>query len=144
MIFSSPYLRAIDTIKNFAEKNNFEIVCLDDFKERKIDNIWVEDYSSFAMKQWQDFNYKLSDGECLQEVQDRNIKALKDILAKNKNNKIAIGSHGTALSTIINYYDSSFGYEEFESIKKLMPWIVKFTFNDQLCINIEKINIFQY
>jgi len=27
---------------------------------------------------------------------------------------IVIGTHGTALSTIINYYDSTYGYDDFE------------------------------
>jgi len=30
---------------------------------------------------------------------------------------IVIGTHGTALSTIINYYDSTYGYDDFERMK---------------------------
>ncbi|MFA5524641.1 MAG: hypothetical protein WDA24_09830 [Tissierellales bacterium] len=40
------------------------------------------------------------------------------------NEKIVISTHGTALSTIINYYDKDFNYSEFERIKHLMPHIV--------------------
>jgi len=29
---------------------------------------------------------------------------------------IVVGSYGTALSTIINFYDKSFGYDDFENI----------------------------
>jgi len=35
------------------------------------------------------------------------------IISDNVNGNIVIGTHGTALSTIINYYDVSFKYEEF-------------------------------
>ena len=56
---------------------------------------------------------------------------------------ITIGSHGTALSTIINYYDKTFSYSDFEKIKNVMPWVVKFVFENNVCIKIEKCNLFE-
>ncbi|SFC29549.1 hypothetical protein [Butyrivibrio sp. YAB3001] len=46
---------------------------------------------------------------------------------------------GTSLSTIINFYDNSFGYDDFERIRFLMPWIVEFSF-DELgnCVDIKR------
>lgn len=140
---SSPYKRAYDTILDFAVKNNLEILCVDDFRERRIDSAWIEDYESFSRNQWTDFSYRNSDGECLKEVQDRNISALHKVLLDYRGKNIVIGSHGTALSTIINYYDKSFGFSEFQNILKVMPWIVKFEFNDFNCVSIEKVNLFE-
>lgn len=73
IMFSSPYKRSKDTIQEFADMKNLEIFLIEDFRERKIDSVWIEDYNSFSKKQWEDFSYKLSDGECLEEVQSRNI-----------------------------------------------------------------------
>lgn len=93
--------------------------------------------------QWNDFTYKLSDGECLQEVQTRNMSALQQILNKYAGKNIVVGSHGTALSTIINYYDNSFGYNDFERIKNVMPWIVEFVFDeDTKCIMIKEHDLY--
>jgi 2,3-bisphosphoglycerate-dependent phosphoglycerate mutase len=141
IVLSSPFHRAIETVKGVSNKFNRNIIIIDDFRERKIDSGWIEDFNSFTMKQWDDFDFKLSDGECLREVQQRNINALSNVLAEYKNKNIVIGSHGTALSTIINYYDDSYGYKDFNEIKMLMPWIVKFTFETDQCIGIEKINV---
>ena len=58
------------------------------------------------------------------------------------NKNIVIGSHGTALSMIINYYDKSFNYKSFKKIKSLMPWIVCFTFDEDKCLSIEQYNVF--
>ena len=138
---SSPYKRSIDTIKPFLNTNNLDIEIIDDFRERKVDNCWIDDFEEFSRKQWDDFNYKLSDGECLYEVQQRNIKALENVLNRFCGKNIVIGTHGTSLSTIINYYDPSYGYKDFNEIRLLMPWIVKFTFEENKCIEIEKINI---
>lgn len=115
IVLSSPYKRAVDTVREFAEKKEMDIDIIDGFRERKVDSLWIEDFNSFCKKQWEDFEYKLSDGECLKEVQDRNILALKNIVEKFKGKNIVVGSHGTALSTIVNYYDKKFGYSDFNA-----------------------------
>ncbi len=144
IVLSSPYKRAVDTVLDFAEKNGKDILIVEGFKERKVDSDWIVDFDSFCKKQWEDFDYKLSDGECLKEVQSRNIVALDNVLSSYKGKNIVIGSHGTALSTIINYYDKSFGYNDFEKIRFLMPWIVEFSFEDKKCVGIRMHNLFEY
>jgi 2,3-bisphosphoglycerate-dependent phosphoglycerate mutase len=142
VVLSSPFKRAVDTVADFAEKEGLPIETIEDFRERRVDSCWIEDFNAFAKKQWSDFDYKLSDGECLGEVQSRNITALNTVLDKYPGKNIVIGSHGTALSTIINYYDSSFGYDDFEKIRFVMPWIVEFVFdNDKKFIGINKYNL---
>ena len=141
-VLSSPYKRSVDTVKDFSDKKNLDIHIVDDFRERKIDSVWIEDYEAFCKAQWEDFNYKLSDGETLGEVQKRNMEALNHVLKQYEGKNIVIGSHGTALSTIINYYDNTFGYKEFQKIKALMPCVVKFVFDGTECIQIEQYNLF--
>ena len=85
----------------------------------------------------------MSDGECLQEVQERNISALLKLIDDYKGKNIVIGGHGTALSTIINYFDTSFGYDEFAKMKNKMPWIVEFQFDSEAhCCAIYKHDLF--
>lgn len=130
IVLSSPYRRAVDTIQDFADQYGFEVQIVDDFRERKVDDEWIENFTAFSKKQWEDFSYKLTNGECLQEVQDRNVAALQTVLARYRGKNIVIGTHGTALSTIIQYYDRRFGYDEFAKIRSIMPWIVEFSFDD--------------
>lgn len=141
VVLSSPYKRAIDTVKEFSDGKGLDIKIIDDFRERNVGNNWINDFLSFCKKQWEDFDYKFPDGESLKEVQSRNISALKRAIKIYNGKNVVIGSHGTALSTIINYFDKSFGYNEFEKIKNLMPWVVKFTFEDDRCLEINKYNL---
>lgn len=127
---SSPYKRAIDTIKDFTDAAGLEIEIIDGFRERKIDSGWIEDFDAFSAHQWEDFTYKLSDGECLHEVQQRNIKALDMVLEKYEGKNIIVGGHGTAISTVINYYDKTFAYSGFKRIRGKMPWIAEFSFDE--------------
>lgn len=142
VVLSSPFHRSIDTVRHFADSKGLEIGIIDDFRERRIDSVWIEDFNGFCKKQWDDFTYKLSDGECLAEVQERNISALNQVIKEYAGKTIVVGSHGTALSTIVNYYDNSFGYADFEKIRGLMPWVVEFTFDDQKCVGIKQYDLF--
>lgn len=143
VVLSSPYRRAVDTVMDFANRYNIEIERIDGFRERKVDSEWIEDFIGFCKRQWADFNYKYTDGETLAEVQKRNILALKQVLEQFDNKNIVIGSHGTALSTIINYYDPTYGFEDFDKIRQLMPWIVKLTFVGKKLIDMESVNVFE-
>lgn len=138
MVLSSPYTRAVETIKDFADSFGHPILIVEDFRERKVDSIWIENFNKFTEMQWNDFDYKLSDGECLREVQSRNIDALVQVLRVYENKNIVIGSHGTALSTIINYFEPSYGFEDLQRIRDIMPWIVKLSFQGDKLIHMEK------
>lgn len=139
---SSPYKRSADTIRDFTDSVGLEIITIEDFRERKIDSVWIDDFNAFSRKQWSDFSYKLSDGECLQEVQGRNIAALNAVLETYNGKNIIVGSHGTALSTIIQHYDPTFGYADFEKMRKKMPWIVEFQFDGFQCLGIFKHDLY--
>ncbi len=141
-VFSSPYKRSVDTVKDFADRFGHRIECVEDFRERKISDDWITDFDNFVKMQWQNFSFKLPGGESLTQVQARNVAALEKLLAQFAGSNMAVASHGTAMSTIINYYDSSFGYAGFKRIKGLMPWIVQFIFDGGACVEIQEHDLF--
>ena len=67
---------------------------------------------------------------------------LRRVLRECPDASVAVGTHGTALSTLLNAYDPGFGHADFERIKTLMPWAVHFTFFGEECAGIEEINLF--
>ncbi len=97
-VLSSPFKRAVDTVSHFAEKNGLQITIVENFREQKSSSDMRRDnpnFRTFLERQWLDFTYTFSDGECLQEVQERNISALKDVLTEYKNKNVAIGTHAS-------------------------------------------------
>ncbi|VTS12436.1 histidine phosphatase family protein [Streptococcus pseudoporcinus] len=129
--YSSPYKRSIDTILPLANSRAKKIIMMNDLRERKLSDEWIEDFDAVAKKQWEAFNFKLPNGESLKEVQERNIKVLHHIISESENQTVVIGTHGTALSTLINAYEPGFGFEEFNAIKPIFPWLVTFEFHDK-------------
>ena len=112
-VLSSPFKRAIDTVSIFADSCGITVELIEDFRERKSDSDVASTdahFFAFMERQWADFSYTGSDGESLAAVQTRNIAALQGVRERYKGRTLAIGTHGTALATIIRYYDRSFGF----------------------------------
>ncbi|MEW8955638.1 histidine phosphatase family protein [Clostridium sp.] len=136
-VYSSPYIRAINTIKELALIRELNISTIDDLRERKVCNEFIEDFKGFSMKQWEDFEYSLEGGESLRQVQERGIKALYKIIDENKGKSIVIGTHGTFLGMILNYFDKKYDFEFWKAIK--MPYIFLLTFDEKELISVENI-----
>lgn len=134
--YSSPYERTMDTVRPSAKAAGLEILQVEDFRERAVGG-WVEDFKAFAEMQWQNFEFKLEGGECLREVQERNVRALENLLQKHRGQCIGIGCHGTALCTLIHYFNPMFGFEQFMEIADKMPYILCFEFEDYTLMQIE-------
>lgn len=99
MVFSSHYVRAISTAKYFT---NDKINILESFGERKYGiNDWKDFPENFEINQYNDFNYKLSNGESLNMVIEREEKALNSILKDYKDKKILIVGHSTAIASLL-------------------------------------------
>jgi len=139
IVLSSPYIRAIDTVEGIAMDKGVGIELIDNFRERKVDDTPVEDFSGFTKLQWENFDYALENGESLKEVQRRGIDALSKVINKYKNKNVVIGTHGTILCTILNYYDKNHDYNFWKSIK--MPDVFKLSFEDNDLKEIAKIDI---
>ncbi len=131
VFYSSPYKRSYDTIAAAAAFHNKDIITDERLRERK-KGINGNQHGMFE-KRWTDHDYCEEHGESLNMVQRRNMEALTEILVKNRGKRIVIATHGTALSTILNYYHPEFGCKDFLRIIDWMPYIIELDFeSDQL------------
>ena len=100
-VCSSSYVRAICTAKYIADRNDLNINIISDFGERKFGiNSWDELPKDFAIRQFEDENYKIKNGESLKEVKNRMYNSLIKVLNENKNKNICIVSHSTAMTAL--------------------------------------------
>lgn len=136
---SSPYKRSYDTIKQTADEHGLDIA-IDERLHERINGKNSNNLEMFR-KRWADLSYSESDGECLQSVMGRNIAAVNDILDAHKDENIMVGTHGTALSTILHYYDNSFGVDDFMRLIDFMPYIIRLGFNGRELVEKEEILI---
>ena len=103
VVFASNYVRSIGTAKYIAYRNKIDVNIDKNFGERiyginSIDGI-IDD---FNVKQWNDIDYKLPNGESRRDVTNRMYNALIRVINDYKNKRIAIVSHGTAISFLLD------------------------------------------
>ena len=124
--YSSPYKRSVDTIADSADFFGKDIITDEDLREREKG----ENGNNHGMfhKRWADHNYHEEGGESIAMVQKRNMRALTEILRDNIDKEVVVGTHGTALSTILNFYDKSFGCDDFLRIIDRMPYVIELDF----------------
>ena len=84
-IYSSPSSRAIATAKYIAEQNNTKIALDRRLTERSFGIKYLKDLpENFTLNQFKDKNYKLKNGESLNEVSLRFNSFIKDLIKKDK------------------------------------------------------------
>lgn len=127
-VYASDFQRAMDTVAPIADALGKRVEPKEAFREWTL--IAPADiYYETAQRAWENFDYRYADCETLHEVQTRNIRQLEQLLQEHENETIVIGTHGTALSTIIQYYQPEYNYQNFLQIMEYKPWIVRFEFD---------------
>lgn len=141
-VLSSPYRRAMDTVAVLARARSLPVFPVENFRERRISDAWIDDFTAFTRRQWADHDYKLPGGESLRETEERCVAALEGVLDQYAGQSVAVGIHGTALSCILYHYIPSFGYDDFLDICHEMPWIVTMTFDGSACTGVTEYRVF--
>lgn len=152
MVVSSNYVRAMSTAKYIAYANNIPLYIDEDFNERKFG---VDDVKKlpqdFFIKQMNDEDYKLENGESRKEVYDRMIKGLIKVMKKNKDKKAVIVSHASSIAFLLirwcrvelvkgKYLISFKGEEVLNGFNS--PELLKLEFNEKnKLMSIQTINI---
>ena len=149
-IWSSSYVRAKQTAKYIAYKNNLNINIDSRFNERKLGNLdklkelGKTKQHSFTLEQLLDKDLKIEYGESMNEVNERMSLAISDILKNYENKKVAIISHGAAMKFyLMNFCNLNDDMQILFKDKVLdfsYSSIIKLSFNKNEIINIRNIN----
>lgn len=101
-VYSSSYVRSLETAKYIALENSTIINIDDRLNERKIGDMGDMDWREFYRLQMKDFDFKLSGGESINQVKKRMVAAMKNILMFETGNRVAVVSHSTALTCLLS------------------------------------------
>lgn len=126
IIISSPYERAIRTIKDLANELSEEIVIEEDLKERVIGNFCHLDFKEAKRKLYDDFDYMYPNGESSHQAQGRAIAIVDKVLQLYKGKIIVMGTHGDIMTLMMNHFDARYDYDFWKSTT--MPDIYKLNF----------------
>lgn len=128
MVISSPYSRAVLSVEGLAQHLNVEVETFENLRERHFSSEYIHDLMYEIRENFYNFEYALPGGESNADCQKRAIAALKAILKKHEGKRVVIGTHGLIMSLMMNYFDSTYGLEFLDQLKK--PDIYKMEFED--------------
>ncbi len=139
IIISSPYARAILTVEGLAEALELDIQIFEDLRERHFSDCLItnEEFMPATKRMFDDPAYALPGGESNTECQNRSVGVMKYILEEHKGKKIAIGTHGNVMTLMMNYFDTTYGWDFLIQTKK--PDIYKMLFKDLELIEVKRL-----
>ena len=117
-VYTSPYLRAIETAKPFADFAGKPLRIHDELREQH--SLWVDSVAEFMeqmRKRWEDFDFAPPGGESNAECQLRIVNAIRDIIGRHPGSTLLVSSHGKAISLLLNSIHTSFNFKRSMAMK---------------------------
>lgn len=114
VVYTSEYFGAMDTGKYLAEEKRIDLVIDKRLNERVVGNLGTNEFRYLKGMQEHDFNFKLDEGESINDVQKRMEDFLLDVLISPEKN-IVIVTHNIALMSLIAKYCNK-GYNLYDRL----------------------------
>lgn len=112
-IVSSPYKRASQMIEGIAKNHNLEVQVVEDA------------------------DFSLQVGESVNDVQNRAIPVINNLIKKHEGKTIIIRTHGNVMTISMNYYNEKYGYDFWQSTTK--PDIYKLIFSSVKLVDVQRL-----
>ncbi|HEY1427483.1 MAG TPA: histidine phosphatase family protein [Caulobacteraceae bacterium] len=109
---SSPYIRAVDTLRPYAEAAGLPIAVDEDLRERRLSGRWGDlateaEAHAAIRKMHADLDFCLEGGETGRACLARFEAALARVVAANPGRTVAVGSHGGVLGHLLKLHEAS-------------------------------------
>ncbi|MBR3929371.1 MAG: histidine phosphatase family protein [Clostridia bacterium] len=140
-IFSSPYLRASQTVLPLSKDKNLPVITDERARE------WMggrpfpqEIFESRMREMFEDEKATNGGAESLKALKKRTMALLMHLLTRYPGETIVIGTHALALTAAIMNFDSSIGLEFLMNLLPVTPYIAEMIFEDFALVSMRFIN----
>lgn len=150
VVYTSNCVRTLQTAKYLMERQNLKVNIDERFDERRVGKDNTITHPDWFKKQYFDEDYKTKGGESQREVKKRFESAFLEVIKKHKDKRIAIFSHGYAITffllkycKLVSIIEGKLKYEYNNKVifeKKInAPEVFKLTLDGEEVKNIELI-----
>ncbi|GAB6434335.1 histidine phosphatase family protein [Bacillus luti] len=130
-IISSPFVRAIDSIRPYALQANLSIQEDERLAERILSDVPMDDWMQKLESTFTNIDIAFSGGESTKQATDRAISLIQDVLKLDHTTTLLV-THGNLLTLILRHFDHSIGFHEWKTLTN--PDIYEITLNEQSII----------
>ena len=82
-VYSSPYRRAVETVRPFAQARGLPIRTDERLRERRLTDQWLDDHQAAVRRVWSDFDLALPGGESSAAAQKRVVASVGDLQTRH-------------------------------------------------------------
>jgi len=130
-IFSSPYLRAVQTVAPLSKERNLPIISDERMREWMGGRPFANEFFESRMREmFEDETSANGGAESLKALKRRTREFIMHILTRHPGETIVIGTHALALTAAVKSFDDAIGLEFLMDILPLTPFAAKMTFAD--------------
>lgn len=137
LVFSSPYARAIHTVKGIADDREQDVIPIEDLKERRLAEEPVDDFPAAIDRLWSDSHYAFPGGESNDAAQKRGASVIRKLLTQYEGKSMVIGTHGNIMVLMMKEFDSTYDLSFWKQLS--MPDVYKLTFEGEKLVEVERI-----
>src|SRR5262249_47891398 len=116
-LYSSPYIRCLDTIRPFVERNRLDLLLDQSLEERVIAKGLLSNFDDVWSRSWNEFDFALPDCESSAAAQRRFCEDVRKIVHQNPGSILGVSSHGSVIALFLNSIDNSFSGEQAEELR---------------------------
>ncbi|MGV2941860.1 histidine phosphatase family protein [Mesobacillus sp. LC4] len=114
-IISSPFLRAIESVKPLSKNKNVKIEIDERLSERILSTTDLPDWYEKLKETFEHKHLKFEGGESSTEAANRILNVVDDVF-KSKIENTLIVTHGNIMSLLLNHYNDEFGFEDWRNL----------------------------
>jgi 2,3-bisphosphoglycerate-dependent phosphoglycerate mutase len=114
-VYSSPYARAVATVRPFCERSGLAVTHDDRLRERHLSSEPLSDWLDHLRRSYDDLDYRASGGESLRDVQARGLEVLSEIASRHE--RAIVATHGQWISAVLHHVDRSFAFDSWRALQ---------------------------
>ena len=143
-VYSSPYLRAMDTVRPLCLEKSLPLKKDDRLREWMGGRPFPEEMFFERMQRLFENPGDCEGGcESMRALEKRMHECTLQLINRHPNERIAAATHGLALSALIRHYWPQFGYEDFKNLLPSTPYLAHATFDGDHCAGMHFLNPFK-
>jgi len=150
VLYTSNCVRTLQTAKYMMESQNLKANIDERLDERRVGKINDKEVPDWFVRQYKDIDYKTVGGESMREVRNRFNEVIEEIIEKHKDKRIAVFTHGYAITSYLLKYcklvhiseerlEVEYNGKTLYNKRLNAPEVFKLTFDNEKLINIELI-----
>lgn len=114
-MISSPYERAIQSIKPLTERLSLPVEISEQLKERVLSTEDLFDWLPKLRATFDDMDLKYAGGESSREAMLRIVEVLQEVWQSEVENTIIV-THGNLMALLLNYVNEEFGFDDWKKL----------------------------